>query len=138
MLGDDDTNDLHGVKAVLTEEATATFRDLVRASLTECLASTALTTPCGNDLSDLRAIAKPIDGTVQRKLTTEGDAALNALTPESSYTTPSVVSSYDVIRIDVTYEFEKAGKREKAQTMFVSLLTPYVDFSKEPLEVTWE
>lgn len=135
----DDASELYSVRPELTAEATKTFRDLVRASLAECLTSTALTTPCGIDVSRTETGGvKVVDGTVQRKLTTEGEAALNSLSPSSSYSTPMVISSHSLIRVDVTADTEKDGEVLSGVKVFAHPLMPYVDFGQETLKVTWE
>lgn len=140
IVTDDDSSVLYEVQPVLTEEATQTFRDLVRASLTECVALTSLATPCGLDVTGpLSDGAMPIDGTIQRTLTAEGEAALSALVPEPSYDHPTVVSSYDYIQINTTLEAEKDGQRMSGDLLFGgNLLQPYVDFAQESPKVTWE
>lgn len=140
LATDEDSTAFYEVQPVLTEEATATFRDLVRASLTECVALTSLATPCGLDVTGpLSDGAVPVDGTIQRTLTAEGDAALTKMKPEVSYDSPTVVSSYDYIQISTTLEADLDGQRVSGDLLFGGdLLKPYVDFAKDKLEVTWE
>lgn len=140
LATDEDSTAMYDIAPVLTEEATQEFRDLVRASLTECVALTSLSTPCGLDVTGpLSDGAVPVDGTIQRTITAEGEAALNALQAEPSYDTPTVVSSYDYIQIDTTLEADKDGQRVSGDLLFGgNLLKPYVDFAQESPKVTWE
>ncbi|PRI11765.1 hypothetical protein B4915_04815 [Leucobacter massiliensis] len=135
-----DITSLYDVQPTLTEEATQTFRELVRASLEECLASTALTTPCGLDVSsELSDGSIPVADTAKRTLTPEGDAALKSLKPRTDYDNPTLVTSSDYIRISTSIEADKDGQRVSGELMFGGdLLKPYVDFSEDKPTVTWQ
>ncbi|MFT4232564.1 MAG: hypothetical protein QM606_07305, partial [Leucobacter sp.] len=140
LATDDDTSALYEVGPVLTEQATQTFRDLVRASLEECLAMNTLSTPCGMDISQQFSDGSmAVDGTVKRTLSAEGEAALNSLKPEPSYDQPTVVSSSDYIQVDIESDFTKDGATGHGSVLMGgSLNTPKVDFANEKPEVVWE
>lgn len=136
---DDDREQLYDIRPELSEEGTETFRSLVSASLDECLAMKSLSTPCGMDVegADLQGYS-PVDGSVNRKLTAEGQTALKKLeaVPGSS---PALVTTYDSIRVDITLQGEKDGTRADFEMLFgAGLGTPYVDFDEEELSVLWD
>lgn len=139
ITSNEDTNGFYELQPTLTDEATAEFRELVRASLTECLASTSLNTPCGMDVSaPFNGGEVAIDGTVVRTLSAEGDAALNALEPRSDYDNPLVVTSSDYIQVSITVDAEKDGMRGTGDVLFgADLLSPTVDFSADSPQVVW-
>jgi hypothetical protein len=101
---------------------------------------TALTTPCGLDVSEeLNDGSIPVPDTAQRTLTPEGDAALKKLEPTSSYEAPSLVSANDYIRITTTIEADRDGERVSGELLFGGdLRRPYVDFAEDQLEVVWQ
>jgi hypothetical protein len=140
LATDDDLSPMYELRPVLTDEATEIFRDLVRESLEECIAMTALTTPCGLDVSEeLNDGSIPVPDTAQRTLTPEGDAALKKLEPTSSYEAPSLVSANDYIRITTTIEADRDGERVSGELLFGGdLRRPYVDFAEDQLEVVWQ
>lgn len=140
LVTEEDSEAMYDVQPVLTEEATEKFRALVRTSLTECVAQTSLATPCGLDVTGpLSDGAMPVDGTIQRTLTAEGDAALNSLKPTPSYDQPTVVSSSDYIQINTTLEADVDGQRVSGELLFGGQLKqPHVDFAQKSPAVTWE
>lgn len=136
----DDASNIHELKPALTEAATQKYRELVRASLNECLAMKTLATPCTRDLSGTFSDgAVPVEGTATRTLTAEGEAALSALKPELSVGQPQLVITYDTITVSTTLEADKDGMRGTGEViMGGGVLSPSVDFSKETLSVTWD
>ncbi|QZY51911.1 hypothetical protein [Leucobacter tenebrionis] len=136
----EDAAPLHTAEPALTEARTEEFRRLVRASLEECLAMPALSTPCGLDVSaPLDDGAIPIEGSAQRALAAEGERALDELTPSPDYADPARVTTYDYIYISTRIEADRGGELISG-TLYSSgdLLHPYVDFSDEEPRVTWE
>ena len=136
----EDAAPLHTAEPALTEARTEEFRRLVRASLEECLAMPALTTPCGLDVSTpLDDGAIPIEGSAQRALAAEGERALDELAPAPDYADPARVTTYDYIYISTRIEADRGGELISG-TLYSSgdLLQPYVDFSEEEPRVTWE
>ncbi len=124
----------------LSDEGAATFRSLVRASLEECIALKTLATPCGMDLTgiDIQGY-EPVDGSVTRTITAEGQKDLDSLKPQTSYSYPTMVSTYDSVDIDTTLEGEKDGETAQFEVWFGGRMgSPSVDFSEETPVVTWE
>lgn len=136
----DDSTNMYSLRPELTPEATQQFRDTIRTSLAECIAMNTLATPCTEDLSgQFSDGAIPIEGTAVRTLTPEGDAALAALTPETSSDRPQIVRAHDHIAISTVIDAEKDGMRGTGEVIIGgSVRTPAVDFGKDDLTVTWE
>lgn len=131
---------MYSLKPRLTEAATEEYRSLVAESLAKCLESTTFTTDCGLEVSkELSGGEKVIDGTIVRKIDTEGEAKLKRLAPTTSYSTPTVVSTYDYITVTTTAQGDNNGTTEEC-TLYGggSLLTPTVDFAEDEPKVTWE
>lgn len=127
------------LRPVLSETGVASFRELVTASLRECLAMKTLATPCGMDVTGLEQDGfSPVDGTVARALTAEGEASLAALVGEVS--DRAVVSTYESFRTDITLEGQNAaGERGAFEVLFgAGMLSPKVDFAAETPQVVWE
>lgn len=131
---------LYELHPVLTYDGAATFRELVRASLQECIAMTSLSTPCGMDIADIDLNGyAPVEGSVTRTLTADGEAALKSLEAEVDYRDPTLVSTWDSIDVDMTLEGEKDGEKAEFEVWFGGYVgTPSVDFSEEDPTVTWE
>ena len=133
----EDAAALYDVKTALNDAGVAAFRSLVRTAVEGCVAMKTLATPCGMDITaiDLSG-ASPVEGTVTRTLTADGSAALGNLEPESSGSSPTVVSSYDSISVDMTLQ----GSDGQTYTVTFGgyLDTPTVDFGAATPTVTWE
>ena len=140
LATDDDEEALYDLKPVLSESGIATFRELVTASLRECLAMKTFDTPCGLDVTDIDTNGNgftPIDGTVTRTLTAEGESTLANL--GARVTEGTVVSASDYLATDVTLDAQNAaGERGTFSTYGVTLETPKVDFGAEEPTVVWE
>lgn len=138
VTSDADAEALWDLRPAITEEGAAQFRSLVRASVEECVAMNTLTTPCGLDLTgiDLDG-ATPVDGTVTRTITAEGQATLDSLTAEVS--SGSIVTSYDSVDVEMTLQGDQGGSRLDFEVLFGGYLnSPTVDFAAETPVVTWE
>ena len=133
----EDAAALYDVKTALNDAGVAAFRSLVRTAVEGCVAMKTLATPCGMDITaiDLSG-ASPVEGTVTRTLTADGSAALGNLEPESSGSSPTVVSSYDSISVDMTLQ----GSDGQTYTVTFGgyLDTPTVDFGAATPTVSWE
>jgi len=133
----EDAAALYDVKTALNDAGVTEFRSLVRSAVEACVAMKTLSTPCGMDITaiDLSG-ASPVEGTVTRTLTADGSAALGNLEPESSGSSPTVVSSYDSISVDMTLQ----GSDGQTYTVTFGgyLDTPTVDFGAATPTVTWE
>ncbi|MHA3684587.1 hypothetical protein ACXR2W_10060 [Leucobacter sp. HY1908] len=141
VLGDrNDADAMYSLKPRLTEAATEEYRTLVAAALTKCLESTTFTTDCGLEVSqELSGGEKVIDGTIVRTIGTEGEAKLKRLEPTTSYSAPTVVSTYDYITVTTTAQVDNNGTTEEG-TLYGGgmMLTPTVDFAEAKPKVTWE
>ncbi|MGO1592316.1 MAG: hypothetical protein ACTH1Z_10070 [Ancrocorticia sp.] len=145
LEGDSDVLLLHEktetqVTAKLTDEAVKEYREIVRADLTECLALTTLSTPCGMDVSGTFANGeKAVDGTVERTLTEKGDAALDSLEVELDPDKPAHASSRTFIDVSVETDVTKGDGSWRVSVMTgAGVLLPTVDLTAENLSVTWE
>lgn len=141
VIGDrNDASAASDLQSKLTDAAADEYRSLVAASLQLCLQSKTYTTDCGLEVSkELSGGEKVIDGTIIRTLDTEAEAKLKRLKPESSYSAPTVVSTYDYISVDTKAEVEKDGVRSEGALYGGGLmLKPTVDFSEDKLTVNWE
>lgn len=137
IVSPEDAAALYTVKTALNDAGVAQFRSLVRSAVEACVAMKTLATPCGMDITaiDLSG-ASPVEGTVARTLTADGSAALDNLKPESGGSSPTVVSSYDSISVDMTLQ----GSDGQTYTVTFGgyLNTPTVDFGAAAPTVTWE
>lgn len=120
---------------VLTDEAEQTFRDLVRASLEECLAMTTLTTPCGFDAPAMSDDGQRLaDGSVRRTLTADGERTLASLSAEQSYESPTAATSWDYIDVEAVAQTSDG----RIVTVYTDdWLFPTVDFGEAELRVRW-
>lgn len=140
VVEDADGEALYELNPVLTDDGAATFRELVRASLEECIAMTSLSTPCGMDIADIDLDGyAPVEGSVRRTLTADGEAALKSLEAEVDYSDPTLVSTWDSIDVDMTLQGEKDGEKAEFEVWFGGYVgTPSVDFAEADPTVTWE
>ena len=137
IASSDDASALYDVTTKLNDAGVSEFRSLVRTAVESCVALKTLATPCGMDITgiDLSG-ATAVDGTVTRTLTADGSAALDALEPESNGSSPTVVSAYDSIPVDMSLQ----GSDGQTYTVTFGgyLDTPTVDFGASDPKVTWE
>ncbi|WP_157534400.1 hypothetical protein [Microbacterium sp. Leaf320] len=127
------------MRAELSETGQASFQAHVSASSRECLASTALTTACGLDVSSYGQDADDrADETVVPTLTAGSEFALASVSGERG--TNSVVSAYTYIDIDIVLEGPNAAgdRRSFAVLSGARLRTPSADFAAETPAVVWE
>jgi hypothetical protein len=126
------------LRPVLSEAGVASYRELVTASLRECLALKTLNTPCGMDVTGMEKDGYAVvDDTVSRVMSAEGEAALTGLVGEVS--DRAVVSTYESFGIDLTVEAQNAaGQRGTYTTYYSGLLSPKVDFAADDPKVVWE
>ena len=137
IASSDDASELYDVSTKLNDAGVSEFRSLVRSAVESCVALKTLSTPCGMDITgiDLSG-ATAVEGTVTRTLTADGSAALDTLEPESNGSSPTVVSAYDSIPVDMSLQ----GSDGQTYTVTFGgyLDTPTVDFGKADPQVTWE
>lgn len=140
LVTDEDADALYELKPTLDEARLGAFRDLVSTSLRECMAMTSLATPCGFDVTDLEQDGYvPVDGTIVRTISAEGEAALADLAPQISGRT--VVTTSDHVAIEVTFTGQNAaGQRAQFEVIWGPgmMKTPKVDFAAETPTVVWE
>ncbi|MFB7843000.1 hypothetical protein [Microbacterium sp. NPDC056052] len=137
IASSDDASALYDVRTKLNDAGVTEFRSLVRTAVEACVAMKTLATPCGMDITaiDLSG-ASPVEGSVTRTLTADGSAKLDALQPESSGSTPTVVSAYDYISVDMS--LQGSDGQTYTVTFGGTLDTPTVDFGKSDPQVTWQ
>lgn len=140
LVTDDDAEMLMDVRPVLTDAAGDTFRALVREAIEECVALKTLTTPCGMDITDIDLSGyTPVDGSVTRTLTEDGQQDLDEMQVEPDYSTPTLVTTYDSVDVDMTLQGTKDGVTSEFEVWFGGYTkTPSVDFAAEAPTVTWE
>jgi hypothetical protein len=134
---EDDAAALYDMHAELNDAGVSEFRSLVRSAVEACVAMKTLSTPCGMDITgiDLSG-ATALEGTVTRTLTADGNATLDSLEPESNGSSPTVVSAYDYVSVDM--ELQGSDGQTYTVTFGGSLDTPTVDFGASNPQVTWE
>ena len=137
---DDDSEQFWDLQPVLTEDGAAAFRSLVRAAVEECVAMKTLSTPCGMDISDIDLQGyTPVEDSVTRTITTEGQKDLDEMEPDISYSSPTLVSTYDSVDVDITLQGKKDGTTAEFDVWFGGYMnSPSVDFSAETPTVTWD
>lgn len=133
----DGASALYDVHAKLNDAGVAEFRSLVRSAVEACVAMKTLATPCGMDITTINLSgASPVEGSVTRTLTADGSAKLDTLQPESSGSSPTVVTAYDYIGVDTS--LQGSDGQTYTVTLGGSLDTPTVDFGKPNPQVTWQ
>lgn len=140
LITNDDADVVRDLQPVLTDDGAAMFRSLVRAAVEECVAMKTLTTPCGMDITDIDLQGyTAIDDSVTRTITAEGQKDLDAMEPEPGYSTPSLVSTYDFVDVEMTLQGTKDGQTSEFEVWLGGYMkTPSVDFADETPTVTWE
>ncbi|RBP64947.1 hypothetical protein DFO66_10553 [Brevibacterium sanguinis] len=125
----------------LSDEGLESFRELVRNSLEECIAMTTLSTPCGMDLTNVSLPAghTPVENSVKRQLTPDGDKALDALDAEIDDQQPTLVTARGGINVEMNFTAEKDGVDVPYRNMTGSgLKKPSVDFTAGEPTVRWD
>lgn len=140
LTTDADSELFWDIYPVLTDDGAATFRSLVRTAIEECVAMKTLATPCGMDITDIDLSGyTPVDGSVTRTITSDGQATLDSMVPEVDYSTPTLVSTYDTPDVDMTLQGTKDGTTSEFEVWFGGYMdTPSVDFAQETPTVTWD
>jgi hypothetical protein len=141
LADDDDADALYTAEPVLSEQGAATFRELVTASIRECVAMKTLSTPCGFDINPSAQNGyTPVEGTATRALTAESEAILTSLVGEISGETVVMASEYFSLTQTVEAQ-DGAGARalfEVDEGIAFGYKNPKVDFAAEELTVVWE
>jgi len=137
IANDTDSSALYDVKTTLNDAGVTEFRSLVRTAVEGCIAMKTLATPCGMDITSIDLSgATAVEGTVTRTLTADGSATLDALEPESNGSSPTVVSAYDYVSVDMA--LQGSDGQTYTVTFGGSLDTPTVDFGAADPKVVWE
>lgn len=131
-----DTQKIADTKVVLSEQGAATFTQLVSSSLSECLAMTGMTTPCGVDIAPEEVKGTFNEGSATRTLEAEDQAVLGAI--------PYILLGGDLMTarvsqgmtVDLVFKSEDS-EYEWEYTWEGHQLFPQVDFAVEPLSVAW-
>ncbi|MFV0254440.1 MAG: hypothetical protein ACK5H2_14020 [Beutenbergiaceae bacterium] len=125
---------------VLTDEGVAKFREAVSAQVHACVASNELAPGCGLDLAPVLGDGTEVfEGTVARTLSTDAQAALDAMVPTLSSSNPTLARGESVGTVSA-----KAECRKGSQTGICDILpafstaTPAIDMSDPDLTVLWE
>lgn len=129
---------MYSLSPELSDAGIEAYRELVGASLQECLDMKTLSTPCGLSVEDAaRDGFTPVDGTVVRTLTAEGKSQIAAL--EARVSENAVVTTWDYIEIDMSFDATD-GSETRSMTAFggSDLKEPKVDFAAETPTVVWE
>lgn len=129
---------MYSLSPELSDAGIEAYRELVGASLQECLDMKTLSTPCGLSVEDAaRDGSTPVDGTVIRTLTAEGKSQLAAL--DARVSENAVVTTWDYIEIDMSFDATD-GSETRSMTAFggSDLKEPKVDFAAETPSVVWE
>lgn len=130
-----DTDRFREATVVLSENGAATFTELVSASLRSCLAMTSMTTPCGVDVDPAEVSGTFTEGSAVRTLAAEdrdvlGNLPYIILRREQTVRVGQAMTvdlDFTSLEPDTTWEYEWDGFQ----------LWPQVDFSVEPLQVSW-
>lgn len=125
----------------LSNEGLESFRELVQDSLEECIAMTTLSTPCGMDLTNVSLPAghAPVENSVKRQLTPDGDKALDTLDAEIDDQQPTLVTARGGIDVELNFTAEKDGVNVPYRNMMGSgLKKPSVDFAAGEPVVKWD
>jgi hypothetical protein len=131
-----DADDVRDATVVLSPDGAAAFTRMVAESLQECLAMTSATSSCGIDIDLSQVKGTFNEGSAVRTLTAEDQAILGdiphiLLRGERTTARVAMPLTVDVDftsdEPDGTWEYDWDGYR----------LWPQIDFSVEPLEVSW-
>lgn len=125
----------------LTEDGIAKFREVVRAAAEACISSTTLAADCGLEVTGgVQGGATIVDGTVERSLTDEQWAEIDAMVPTSSAFDGAQIQEGDYIG-DVAFvaDWQQNGASGRDQIYGGPwLYAPTVDFSDPSFPVTWD
>jgi len=148
LAADDDVGRFERLSPELTDDATATFRALVRKSLDECLASDRIDAACGLKPTSTASDdpAGFVENTVRREIAPDARselvAAIADLNLVRSPDQPGVFElplELDPDDVTVTVSSEKNGDRTRGPAPKASdLKTPSVDFGRVAPRVTWK
>lgn len=131
---------LSDLDVTLSDEGLALFRSTVKDAANACLASKSLVAGCGLDIPEsLSDGSRPVDGSLTRSLSAEGQAKLDSLEPQAAYGAPLQVRGDYIGVVSVTAEFDVDGSRVTGDLVFgPSLGSPFVDFTSGSPVLTWD
>ena len=124
----------------LTPAGVTEFRRLVRESLDSCLASAALTTPCGMNVDAAFSEGwTAVDGTVARTLSDDERARLDAVQPRTRFEPATLMTADGFFTAEISLDVQRGDEHARADLQYGEMsLRPEVDFSKSELSVVWE
>ncbi|MFV0252780.1 MAG: hypothetical protein ACK5H2_05535 [Beutenbergiaceae bacterium] len=132
---------LENAKPALNEDGVAVFQEAINTAVEACLASTKLDPGCGLAISpEPSNDLQPIEDTVVRTLSAEGQVALGQLEPELDSSNPFAVSAGSIGIVEATLQCTNmtSGATEGCSPFLGrSLSYPVVDFSSDPVTVIW-
>lgn len=130
----------HEHEPTLTEDGLAQFRSRVRASAEECLSSAALDAGCELAVTPgLQGDNSLIDGTIERTISDESWAEIDALEPTASSSAPLVMEDA-FFSAEVVFTGDWSGASGSGRDQIYGgpyLASPSVDFADADLPVTW-
>ncbi|WP_378143872.1 hypothetical protein ACFJGV_10550 [Cnuibacter sp. UC19_7] len=136
-FGSADTSD---ITPALTDAALQQFRDLVRAAVQTCIATTTLDAGCGLAIpATLSDGTQLVDGTIQRTLPADTSVSIDSLEATLSYDNPTLAQGESIGGIDVTAQCTQGGTTGTCSVLFgPSIGRPSVDMASPNPTVLWD
>lgn len=130
----------HEHEPVLTNDGLAEFRSRVRASAEACLSATSLDADCELSVTPgLQGDNSLVDGTIERSISDESWAEIDALEPTASSSAPLVMEDA-FFSAEVIFTGDWSGAFGAGRDQIYGgpyLSSPTVDFADPDLPVTW-
>lgn len=136
LATDADVTQMQQTKVVLSDKGVKTFAELVSTSLEECLAMTGASTPCGIDVDLVKVRGTFTEGSAQRTLASEDQAALGNLPVILLHGELTTVRVAQGLSVDLTFRSQD-GDDQWEYTSQSYLLWPQVDFAADPIRLSW-
>ena len=136
VVSEDDADDVRDATVIMSPEGAATFTQLVAASLQECLAMTSAASSCGVDIDLAEVEGTFTEGSAVRTLAAEDQALLGSIPHILLRGERTTVRVAKPLTVDVVFESEDPATIWE-HTWSNYRLSPQVDFSVEPLAVSW-
>lgn len=131
-----DAAQLDAIKVVPSETGTRAFTELVSAALSDCLAMTGASTPCGIEVDPDQVHGTFTEGSAQRTLRAGDEASLRNLPITQPYGEPMTVRVARGLTVDLTFRSHDRGSQWEYASQNYQLW-PQVNFAVEPLQVSW-
>ena len=130
----------HEHEPMLTDEGIAQFRSSVRAAAEECLSSAVLDAGCGLSVTpDLQGGNSLVDGTIERTISDESWAEIDASEPTALSSAPLVMED-TFFSAEVAFTGDWSGASGAGRDRIYGgpyLSSPSVDFADPDLPVAW-